>query len=215
MTATGGSRVGRDITAEERRREVLRAAVRCMTSSGYETVRLRDIAKEAGVSTGLLQHHFQTRDELLEQAFHQASTDLLESWAALSSAEYTPWERIVALVEQLSEQEDVRAHCITWTEFATAAARHEALRSGFADIYSRWQGLLRTAMRAGVRARLFQPNLTVDDIVSIVLAHLDGCELAIASDIGVMTPARMRDLTLALAATLLNYEPPKRRRQRS
>jgi AcrR family transcriptional regulator len=201
-------RVGREITAEERRRDVLRAAVRCVASSGYETVRLRDIAKEAGVSTGLLQHHFETREELLEQAFTQATVDLLDSWSALSRSQDPPWQRIVALVGQLTQAEDVRSHCIIWTEFAAAAARYDFLRSGFATVYGTWRDLLRRAVDDGVASSDFSPVLPVEDVVSIVLAHLDGCELAIASDVGVMTAERMHGLTLALSRKLLGYPEP-------
>ena len=198
-------RVGRDITAEERRRDVLRAAVHCLAASGYEAVRLRDIAKQAGVSTGLLQHHFDTREELLEQAFQQASTDLLDKWNALAGREDPPWGRIVALVEQVSKHEDVRRHCVTWIEFAAASARHDSLRRSFADIYAAWQQLLRAAVVDGVDAGDFAPVLPVDEIVSIVLAHIDGCELALAADIGVMTGDRVGEQTLDLVRALLSH----------
>jgi AcrR family transcriptional regulator len=208
VTPRSTVRVGREITAEERRRDVLRAAVRCVAASGYETVRLRDIAKEAEVSTGLLQHHFETREELLEQAFNQATIDLLDSWSALSGSQDPPWQRIVALIEQLTRAEDVRSHCIIWTEFAAASARYDFLRSGFAKVYGTWQDLLRRALVDGVAAGDFSPVLPVDDVVSIVLAHLDGCEVAIASGIGVMTAERMHVLTLALCRKLLGCPEP-------
>lgn len=206
MTTQSSVRVGRDLTVEERRREVLDAAIRCLARTGYEAVRLRDIAKEAGVSIGLLQHHFESREELLEHAFRQASSDLLETWQGVTGAHREPWDRIVALIDQLRAQEDPKAHCTTWTEFAAAAARYPHLRAGFAQVYGTWQRLLDSAVREGVDAGQFRPLLPVEDVVRSVLAHVDGCELAIASDIGVMTAEEMCALTVRLARTLLQVE---------
>jgi AcrR family transcriptional regulator len=201
-----GVRVGRDLTAQERRRSVLEAAIRCLARTGYEAVRLRDIAKEAGVSIGLLQHHFESREDLLEQAFRQASSDLLETWQGVTGTHPEPWRRIVALVEQLCAQEDPKAHCTTWTEFAAASARYPHLRAGFAQVYATWHRLLDEAVREGIAAGSFRPLLPAEDVVRAVLAHVDGCELAIASDIGVMTPQQMCSLTVRLARTLLRAE---------
>lgn len=206
MTSQSSLRVGRDLTAEERRREVLEAAIRCLARAGYDAVRLRDIAKEAGVSIGLLQHHFESREELLEHAFRQASSDLLETWQLVIGAHQEPWDRIVALFEQHSAREDPKTHCTTWTEFAAASARHPHLRAGFAQVYRTWQRLLESAVREGIDAGDFQPLLPVEDVVSALLAHVDGCELAIASDIGVMNAEQMCSLTVRLARTLLRVK---------
>ena len=45
----------------------------------------------------------------------------------------------------------------------------------------------------------------VDDVVTILLAHMDGCELTLAAEIDAMDAQRLRALTLALAAELLGW----------
>jgi AcrR family transcriptional regulator len=198
-------RVGRDLTVQERRTAILRIAVECMASSGYDILRLRDVAKAAGVSIGLLQHYFETRDELVAQAFRQASEDLLGEWAAATAADSGPWQRLDALISQLGSREDIRAHCLVWVQFATAAARHPSMREGFAAIYDRWYGLVLAAVEDGVAAGIFRPVLPVRDVVEMILNHVDGCELTIASGTDSLDGGRMRALTLSLAATLLRY----------
>jgi AcrR family transcriptional regulator len=198
-------RVGRDLTVQERRTAILRIAVECMASSGYDTLRLRDVASAAGVSIGLLQHYFETRDGLVAEAFRQASEDLLGEWAAAMAADSGPWERLDALVSQLANREDIRTHCLVWVQFATAAAWHPEMRAGFSEIYDKWYGLVLAAVDDGVAAGIFRPALPVQDVVEVILNHVDGCELNIASGTESMDGGRMRDLTLRLAATLLNY----------
>ncbi|HVQ89339.1 MAG TPA: TetR family transcriptional regulator [Actinomycetes bacterium] len=208
MTAASSptSRVGRDLSVEERRLQVLRAAARCLAKDGYEAVRLRDIATAAGVTTGALQHYWVSREELLEQAFEQVSIDLLDRWAAATQSVDHPWEQIVVLVDQLATAPDVRQHCSLWTEYAATAGRRAFLRQGFRTIYDAWRELLTRAVHQGVVDGCFKPTLATDDIVTILLTHMDGCELAIAADIDAMTPVELRRLTLDLAAYLLRFD---------
>jgi len=182
---------------------VLRAAAQCLAESGFEAVRLRDIATAAGVTTGALQHYWPSREALLEQALEQVSVDLLERWATATADAADPWDRIVVLVDQLASAPDVRRHCSLWTEFAAAAGRHPFLRPGFRSIYDAWRTLLTTAVSDGVATGRFTPRLPAEDVVTVLLTHMDGCELALAADIDVMTAERLRSLTLELAADLL------------
>ena len=144
------TRVGKDLSAEERRLQILRAAARCLAQQGYEAVRLKDIAAEAGVTTGALQYYWESRELLLEQAFEQVSIDLLDRWQATTADVNDPWQQIVVLVEQLATAPDVRRHCSLWTEFAVVAGRNQFMRPGFRSIYDNWRQLLTDAVLAGV-----------------------------------------------------------------
>jgi AcrR family transcriptional regulator len=61
---------------EEKRRQILDAAVRVFARKGFHTSRVGDIAEEAGVAHGLLYHYFSSKDEVLETVFR-------ENWAVL------------------------------------------------------------------------------------------------------------------------------------
>ena len=68
--------------AEEQRERILRAASRVLAEHGFDGVRLRGIAKAAGVSIGMLQHYFETREHLLKQAAVWGSDDILRRLSA-------------------------------------------------------------------------------------------------------------------------------------
>jgi len=195
--------VGRDITADERRTEVLRAALSCIAASGYESVRLRDVAREANVSIGALQHYFDTRDDLITQAFQQASEDLLDTWAAHLDGGLGPWERIAALIDDLVNRESLRERCLIWIEFANAAARHDETREAFAAVYRRWAEIITGAIEDGARDESLTPALPTGVIVDLILEQLDGGILGIASGVGDLDGGRVRDNALALAGVLL------------
>jgi len=69
---------------EEKRRQILNAAVRVFARTGYHDSRVGDIAKDAGVAYGLVYHYFDSKDAVLEAVFHEAWGRLL---AAINEVE--------------------------------------------------------------------------------------------------------------------------------
>jgi AcrR family transcriptional regulator len=53
------------VDAEERRRLIADALMRVAAEQGLESVSLRHVAAQAGVSAGMVQHYFRTRDEMM------------------------------------------------------------------------------------------------------------------------------------------------------
>lgn len=50
---------------EERRAQIVRAAVKLFSAKGYYTTTIQQIAREAGVSTGLVYQYFRDKDDIL------------------------------------------------------------------------------------------------------------------------------------------------------
>ena len=68
--------VERTSAVEDKRRQLLEAAVRVFARKGFHASRVGDIAEEAGVAHGLLYHYFESKDQVLEAVFH-------ENWSVL------------------------------------------------------------------------------------------------------------------------------------
>ena len=84
----------RSIAQEERRREILDAAVRVFARKGYHTCRVGDIAEEAGVSHGLLYHYFDSKEAILETVFRETWSDLLSALRTVEESEATAAEKL-------------------------------------------------------------------------------------------------------------------------
>jgi TetR/AcrR family transcriptional regulator, fatty acid metabolism regulator protein len=76
---------------EDKRRQLLDAAVRVFARKGFHASRVGDIAEEAGVAHGLLYHYFRSKDQVLEAVFH-------ENWSVL-----------VARIESVEETDEPAA----------------------------------------------------------------------------------------------------------
>lgn len=63
---------------EDRRLDLVEATLRCMARDGHAGVSVRRIAVEAGVSAGLVNHHFEGIEALVAAAYETVSSDVME-----------------------------------------------------------------------------------------------------------------------------------------
>jgi AcrR family transcriptional regulator len=69
------------VTADDKRRRILEAAVRVFAAQGYDASRVGDVAKEAGVAYGLVYHYYESKEAVLEAVFREAWGRLLAAGA--------------------------------------------------------------------------------------------------------------------------------------
>ena len=72
------ARASRSKSSEEKRRQILAAAVRVFARQGFHACRVSDIADEAGVAYGLVYHYFRSKDEVLDTLFLERWNVMLE-----------------------------------------------------------------------------------------------------------------------------------------
>jgi AcrR family transcriptional regulator len=77
----------RAVAGEEKRRQLLDAAVRVFARKGFHASRVGDIAEEAGVAHGLLYHYFKSKDQVLEAVFHDNWSILLARIASVEESD--------------------------------------------------------------------------------------------------------------------------------
>ncbi|MBF6347667.1 MULTISPECIES: TetR/AcrR family transcriptional regulator [Nocardia] len=63
----------KQVDHHERRTRIADALLRVAADRGVEAVSLRHVAAEAGVSTGMVQHYFRTKDEMVDFALEAVS----------------------------------------------------------------------------------------------------------------------------------------------
>lgn len=79
---------------QERREHIAAALMRVAAAQGLESVSLRHVAAEAGVTAGMVQHYFPTKDAMMQFAMDTASARFEQ--------------RITAVVEALGEEPSAR-----------------------------------------------------------------------------------------------------------
>jgi AcrR family transcriptional regulator len=185
-----------------RKRAILEATLRLVADQGAATVRLRDVAHAAGVSVGSLQYYFDSRDELIREAFDQHARDVVDLVALAGDASAAPPARLAAVIEAAVLRPDLRHSAALWMEFVTAGLHDAQLRALLEGAYEAWRDLLAEVVRAGTETGDFRPLLPSETVVACLVALIDGFELAVAIDVADATPgaiaAKITDAATAL-----------------
>ncbi len=86
---------------DERREQILRAALQVFAKKGLAATKISDIATAAHMSHGLIYHYFKSKDEI----FTVLATDALETSSSIiiyaANLPGTPWERLKAMTEAI------------------------------------------------------------------------------------------------------------------
>ncbi len=68
-----------------KREQILQAALKLFTEFGFRGTSTAEISKQAGVATGTLFHHFKSKEELIEELYLGAKTELADYLQAACS----------------------------------------------------------------------------------------------------------------------------------
>ena len=67
--------VKRTASREQRREQLVVATMKCIARKGMSSTTLGDVAKEAGLSQGIVNLHFKSKDNLLKETLHQLADE--------------------------------------------------------------------------------------------------------------------------------------------
>ena len=149
--------------AESTRERILEAACELIASDGIDDVRIARVAMRAGVSTGLVHHHFSTREELLEQAlvhsFEQAGDQRFREAAAGGTATEA---LALGLAECLPFPGVQERQWVLWVELWLRAVREPALRPVATRLYAEYREWMENLIAAGIASGEFELRAGAD-----------------------------------------------------
>lgn len=91
----------RSIAQEDKRKQILDAAIRVFADLGYHGSRVGDIAEDAGVAHGLLYHYFASKDEVLRTIFAENWGELLRRFRAVEESDEPAREKLEGIAKIL------------------------------------------------------------------------------------------------------------------
>jgi AcrR family transcriptional regulator len=112
-------------TSEDRREMLVDATLRCLADASVDRLSVRAIAAEAGVSVGLMNHHYASKDALVADAYKRAAADLLAGLReAVEAAPDDPRSRLDAFFTQSFSARVLDPKLLkVWTSFWILADR--------------------------------------------------------------------------------------------
>ncbi len=170
----GSRRSYRREDPEKRRRDLIEATFRCLDRDGLAGTGVRAIAQEAGVSIGLIRHHFQDKDQLIAATYRFVADQLyLRSSQAAEAAGGTPWDRLRAFLvagnlPPFLERSYIRVRFMLWG----AAITDPVIRAAHDATYQRYRLALRDLIAAVRELPAGHPD--AESLSRSLLAFLDG-----------------------------------------
>ena len=91
--------VPRKQSREARRTQLIEATIETLATLGYARTTLTEVAKKAGLSHGLVNFHFETKEKLLAETLKFLADEYRNNWlAALDTAGTDPAAQLDALI---------------------------------------------------------------------------------------------------------------------
>lgn len=94
------TRSKRTASKQERQQQLIQATIRSVARNGLSDTTMATVSREAGLSQGIINLHFKTKDRLLVETLRCIADEYRAAWEqALSASGDTPAEKLAALVE--------------------------------------------------------------------------------------------------------------------
>jgi AcrR family transcriptional regulator len=162
---------------ENFREAVLEAASKLIADRGYHAVRVADIARACGTSTGTVHYYFAGKGDVLTEALRYSVERAFERQSAELGAIDDARERLLHLFEmQLPDDEPVRREWSIWLQFWAEAVVRPELRDAHDELYSRWRDAVLRIVRRGQREGVFR-SIDPDVVTRHLTALTDGAAM--------------------------------------
>jgi AcrR family transcriptional regulator len=161
---------------KERRSELVQIAYRHLIEKGFEGLRVRDIAQEAGINNATLHYYYPTKEFLIQAVvahlMQEFSTNRLPSTNA---------DRRSALNDLRREFEDLRQRFQTMPEMfmvlielVARSRRDPTIAHILRYLDEGWRNHLVQILERGVRDGIFRPDIDVVRTATILMVQFKG-----------------------------------------
>jgi len=181
----------RRVSAAARRQSLIEATLECLRRYGHDGVSVRRIGATAGVSPGLINHHFPSTSTLIAAAYQALARALLESirrFAQDTSADPRVRLRRFFQASFAPDLLDPRLFA-SWLVFWSMAAHSAAVRRVHDRTYGEYRETLESLLRQ-LRRTAGTPAFSVRQAAIGLTALLDGLWLEASLNARTFRPAQ-------------------------
>ena len=184
---------------EVRRKQIIDTTIETIAAYGFSNTTLGGIAKQAGVSTGVITYHFKNKDDLIEQSIRKLFEAPNAHVVSRVEGESTHRGRLRAYIEANIEfMRDHRSHSValiySFGSISSEEKRHRVMTRQHAKIRRYLSKILRAGQDAGEFGTFDSDTLSL-----ILFAALEGLMLQWVLDEEAVDLARGTEELIAMA----------------
>ena len=193
-------------TVAERRAEILEVTCEVVIERGFAATRIADVAKRLDVSSSLIHYHFDSKEQLLAEAFaHYARKDVAEMEAEIEAAP-SAVAQLDRVIHNYVPEGSGDVEWMLWIDGWGEALRNPMMRRISQELDAQSAGLAERVIRHGVETGEF---VCVDPAAAALrlTAVVDGLAVQFAAHDGTLTRDQFIDHVRTLAAWEVGLEP--------
>jgi len=178
-------------TKEERRSQIMDAAISCFAENGYYETSMDDIVRATGLSKGSLYWHFPSKRDLFRSLIESWIAEIVTGLPERLAASRTAFEKLEAMLDAGRDTVAARPELVrAQLEFMAQAVRDPEIKEWFRQTYVTQRAFLAQILQEGIDSGEFRP-VPVEAAASMVMAYADGTWLqreyhGTCDDIGVL-----------------------------
>lgn len=157
---------------------ILEAVLRLATTKSSQLITVREIALEADVSVGRLQHHFGTREDLIGQAFEHHLLKVTDRLERLRKASGSARNRMSAIIDEVAIERAWRRSTI-WIDLIAHAVSSNAYRAAVERVNEAWLRVFAELIREGAESGEFRLLNSVEQTAMHLVAVSDGLTVVV------------------------------------
>lgn len=163
--------------AAERKDQIVRATVECITRHGYHNFSMQDVARTAGVSKGIIHYYFLNKDELMMSVLGKVAGDIERVITSEMEISPDPIRKIEIFIEVCfdvvrSTKEYYQVNMDFWTQINQKSEVREVISRH----YEKFRSTAKTVIDDGIKSGAFKDTNSTQ-YASYIIAVIDGISL--------------------------------------
>ncbi|HMB20583.1 MAG TPA: TetR/AcrR family transcriptional regulator [Spirochaetota bacterium] len=168
-----------------RRSQLTKAAYQVVSKKGYYNFTIKDIANEAGLSTGLVHYYFKDKQDLLLTLLKEINSNvrhLLDMEIRESSDPRDKLDIFITQAFNIVERE--QSYFYVLLDFWTQLNHNERMRNAIRKLYESYRSVCSGILSEGVEAGYFKGDMDIHYTATMIVSMIQGTIIQYVIDPG-------------------------------
>ncbi len=157
-----------------RKKQILAAMKKCVIDKGFQQTSIREIAKASGLSVGLINYYFGSKEKLLAELMQ----DLRREMEATLETHLPPYEDPERMLRSIlsgyfGHLKKSREYLAIFVNLLGVSFKDEGIREITARSYAKYRYSIRAVIEFGISEGIFR-EVEANRVSSIIMAFTDG-----------------------------------------
>jgi AcrR family transcriptional regulator len=167
----------RSEVANERKNQIVKATVDCISRYGYNNFSMQDVARSAGVSKGIIHYYFLNKDDLMMSVLEHVASDISSLLHLGMNETADPIKKLDLFLETcLNIVRKTKEYYQVNMDFWTQINQKDEVRQTVAKHYRNFREVCSKVIVEGVEKGVFR-EVNASEYSSLIIALVDGISL--------------------------------------